>query len=293
MQEMGLENMLGLSSSYFAFRGKGIYDSVESVFGLGFETAELGAAHRFEPRVWDTVKRIKRDFPDKAFTVHGLFPPLREKTWFNPSNGLTKQNKGIVDGLFKAAQIVEAKLVGIHPGFLNEVGFSFDKKRGFDTIAAGKPLPVEESWNNFFELMAYASSLSQDAGIKLAIENIHDVEVKPLVFSAKDFEKVFARFPELGMLFDFGHALFSGQAAQFVKVFSPKIAEIHMHWSRRQSQSQQKDEHAALTSAEQLQLFKAVPQLKKIPIIFEHGTDVGPAQILKEKWLVSHFLDSI
>lgn len=288
---MVLENMLGLSSSYFGFKGKSIYNSVKTVFDLGFDAVELGAGHCFEENVWDTVKRIKHDFPGKAFTVHGLFPPLREKTWFNPSNGLTKQNRQIIDGLFKAAQIAGAKLVGIHPGFLNEVGFSFDKKRGFDTIAAGKPLPVEESWNNFFELMAYASSLSQDAGIKLAIENIHDVEVKPLVFSAKDFEKVFARFPELGMLFDFGHALFSGQAAQFVKAFSPKIAEIHMHWSRRQSQSQQKDEHAALTSAEQLQLFKAVPQLKKIPIVFEHGLNVSQAQILKEKELVARFLD--
>lgn len=285
--------MLGLSSSYFAFRGKGIYDSVESVFGLGFETAELGAAHRFEPGVWGTVRGIKHDFSDKNFTVHGLFPQLEKRLWFNASLGLTKQNKGIVDWLFKAAQIVEAKVVSIHPGFLNEMGFAFDEKRGFDVIVPKQPLPVGLSWEKFFELVEYACSLSAEIGTKFAIENIHGAEAMPLVFSVKDFEKVFERFPEIGFLFDFGHALFEGKESEFIKAFASKIAEVHMHCSQRKQSQESKDDHAPISSIEKLKLFKAVSQFKEIPIIFEHGTNVSVGEIAAEKSLVERFEESL
>ena len=102
-----MASLLGVSSSYFATRGFSIYDSVKRALELGFETVELGAAHRFEPSVWETVKRIKRDFPSKSYTIHSLFPPRKERFWFNASLGLTKENKSVVENLFRAAGLVD------------------------------------------------------------------------------------------------------------------------------------------------------------------------------------------
>ena len=136
-------SLLGLSSSYFAFRGKGIYDSVKAVFDLGFETVELGAAHSSEPNAWSAVRRIKRDFPEKNYTVHSLFPPLKERYWFNPSLGLTRKNRQVVESLFRAAGLVDAEVVGLHPGFLNELGFGYVRSRGFYVLVPGNLLVRE------------------------------------------------------------------------------------------------------------------------------------------------------
>ncbi len=285
--------LLGLSSSYFAFRGKGLYDSVKSVFGLGFETAELGAGHRFEANAWKTVRRIKRDFPEKNYTIHSLFPAPRERFWFNPSLGLNKQNKETIDNLFKAAGIVEASVVGIHPGFLNELGWGFDSVKGFDVLIAEKQLDPEKSWQNFCKVIEYALKLSQDTGVALAIENIHGAEARPIVAKPDEFAKTFALFPELRLLFDFGHALFEGKAKELVAKFGERIAEVHMHWSEIESGAHNRDDHSAICSERQLQLFREVHQIKRIPIIFEHGTNVSEAQVGQEKKIVECFLKKL
>ncbi len=287
---MGCSSLLGLSSSYYAFRGKGIYDSVKAVFGLGFEAVELGAAHGFEADSWETVKRIKRDFPGKSYTIHSLFPPPRKRFWFNPSLGMSKQNKRVVDNLFKAAELTEAGVVGIHPGFLNEMGFAFDPTRGFDVIVPKKPLDRGKSIENFYELLHYALRLAGNAGVRLAVENIHAREAMPLVFTIGEFQHMFAAFPELGLLFDYGHALFEDMAAELLESFSSRIAGVHMHWTEKQSEECQLDRHAAVSSQGQIELFRNVAQIKKIPIVFEHGVNVSEGEIKKEKELVEAFL---
>ncbi len=285
--------LLGLSSSYFAFKGKGVYDSVKAVFDLGFDTAELGAGHRFEANAWKTVRRIKRDFPGKNYTIHSLFPPPRQRFWFNPSLGLTKQNKETIDNLFKAAGIVEASVVGIHPGFLNELGLGFDSVKGFDVLVPGKQLDAAQNWQNFCKVIQYALKLAQDTGVALAIENIHGAEAMPLVLSVEDFERVFALFPELRFLFDFGHALFEGSADELVAEFGERIAEVHLHWSQEKSSTHLRDDHSAIVEEKQLLLFRKVGQIKRIPVIFEHGTNVSEQQILKEKELVECFFKKL
>jgi len=282
--------MLGLSTSYFAFRGKGLFDSVKSVFDLGFDTAELGAAHRFEKGAWETVKKIKKEFPQKNYTIHSLFPPPRERYWFNPSLGLTKQNKGNIDNLFRAAEIVEAKVVGIHPGFLNELGWGFDSKKGFDVLVARGPLDREQSLANFNDVIGYAMALSENSGIPFAVENIHGIEARPLVNSVEEFQMVFKAFPKLKLLFDFGHALFEGSVKGLIDNFSSRIGEVHMHYSLPLSKKHDRDDHSPITSREQLKIFEKVKQLKKIPVIFEHGTNVNEKQILAEKKIVEGFL---
>ncbi len=280
--------MLGLSTSYFAFGGKGIYDSVKSVFDLGFEFAELGAGHRFEKEAWETVKMVKKDFPGKHYTVHALFPPLEERQWFNPGLGLTSANRKILDNLFKTAAMVEAKAVGIHPGFSKEVGFEGNGGMMSYPVPL-KEIPLEEGFAKLFEVLEYGLGLAKEAGCDFAIENTTSHRVMPLVFSREDFEEVFQKFPELKLLLDTGHALCLGWLQQFVDAFGLRVGEMHLHISRAKSEPDLGDEHRPVTSLEQLEPLRALKQFKEIPVIFEHGPKVSERQILAEKKLVEGF----
>jgi len=279
--------MLGLSSSYFGFRGKGIYDSAKAVFDLGFGTVELGAGHSHEKNVWETLHKIKHDFPGKKYTVHGLFPPLPEKHWFNASLGLTKANLGIVEGLFKAAQTAEADIVSIHPGFRKEVGWPSGKHAMVEPKLL-KEIPHKLAWQNFFALVEKCLSLAKETGCAFAIENLTRPE-RDLVFSDQEFETVFEKFPSLKLLLDTGHALYNQRLDSLIEKFGKRVGQIHLHYTRPKHEAKKKDEHLPISSLEQLESLRKIPQFKKIPVIFEHGLDTSPEQVLAEKKLVEQF----
>ena len=279
--------MLGLSSSYFGFQGKPVFESVKKVFEMGFETVELGAGHSPEKGVWDSVKRLRKDFPGKSYTIHGLFPTPEERTWFNASLGLTEQNKVFVENFFKVAQIVGAKVVSIHPGFTRELEWKKNAKP-MDNPATDIEIPLERAWPGFFELVAGCLDLAQETGCRFAIENTPKMAM-PLVFSIEDFKKAFKEFPRLGMLLDVGHALYSGRLQQLLANFSPKICQIHLHSSRPQEAGPKTDEHKPITGLEELEPLAQVRQFKEIPVIFEHGPSVTKTEILAEKALVEEF----
>jgi len=280
--------MIGLSSSYFGFQKKAIFESAKAVFDLGFETAELGAGHGFEENVWETVKRIKREFPEKNYTIHALFPPLEKRFWFNPSLGLTPKNKKVIDGLFKSAEIVEAKIVGIHPGFSKEVEFEGDGNAMSYPVPL-RDIPLEKGLKNLFEVLEYGLRLSEEVGCDFAIENTTNYNVTPLVYTPDDLEKVFQRFPELKLLLDTGHALYLGYLEKLIRLFAKRVGEIHLHISKAKSEPDLGDEHRPVTFLEELDALKAIKQFGKIPVIFEHSPKIRPEQILAEKKLAEEF----
>ncbi len=281
--------MIGLSSSYYGFQKIPVYESAKKVFGLGFDTVELGAGHNPESKVWDAVKRIKRDFPDKNYTVHGLFPPLEKRFWFNASLGLTKQNEKIVENFFKAAQIVEAKIVSIHPGFRKEVEWVEGASPMYEFLPKEK-IPIEKAWQGFFDLVECCLAKADETNCSFAIENIPCAAV-PLVSSVQDFENVFKKFPDLKMLLDVGHALFSSRLDNLVKHFADKVCQLHLHMSRPEAIAPKADEHNPITSITQLESLAAIKQLNKIPIIFEHGTNISETEIKLEKKILEEFLE--
>lgn len=283
--------MLGLSSSYFAFQKKGIYDSAKAIFDLGFDTAELGAAHLPEKNVWEALKKIKRDFPDKSFTVHGLFPPREKRTWFNASLGLTAENKKIIQDFFKAATILEADVVSIHPGFRKEVEW-IEGAEPMEEFLPLEDIQPEKAWPNFFDLAEHCLALAEKTGCAFAIENVPKLAC-PLVWSEKDFDRVFADFSGIKLLLDVGHALYEGRLSEFLECFPTKVAQIHLHLSREGGGEAKTDEHLPITSMKQLEPLKAIRRLKSIPMIFEHGSNVSEAQIRAEKKLVEEFLTKL
>ena len=285
-----MAKLVGLSSSYFAAKGLGIYDSVKAASGLGFETVELGAAHLFEPNVWETVKKIKRDFSAMNFTVHGLFPSQKQSFWFNASLGLTPENRGVLDGLFKAAGLLEAGVVGIHPGFLVELGWGKEES-GFNKPALGKTIGREKAAAGLHEILEYGSKLAGQTGTRFAVENMPNNSENPLLANASDFENVFEEFPELGLLLDVGHALLAGNLNELLALQN-RICEVHIH-ATDLSVTQGYPDHRPLPENFDLSFMRRIKQVKEIPLVFEHGNDVGSEEILREKKLLESFLKGL
>lgn len=276
--------MIGLSSSYFASKGFGIYDSVKKCSDLGFKLVELGAAHRFEKDVFETLRKIKTDFSHMSFTAHALFPPLEKPLWFNIAEGLTTQNKGVLLNLFHAASVIEAKPVGIHPGYLEEP-ISGEDYFGFNIPKKGKEIGKENALLNSHKLIKFALNLSEEYYVPFCIENIDSTALTPIYSSQKDFRELFELFPSLGFLFDLGHAQIEENVEQMLE-FSSKIKEVHLHESKSSTEI-----HFPLSQKNPfLQKLKSIPEIKKIPLIFEHPSFVKEEEILKEKELVERTL---
>ena len=280
--------LFGLSSSYFAFKGLSIYRSVEAVRELGFECCELGAAHKFEHNVWANVKRVKKDFPDLSYTVHGFFPPMEKMFWFNASLGLTNENKLAINNLFKAAEIVEAEIVGIHPGFLGKV--KWGSKGGAMNIpekTAG--ISKEKGMKKLFEVLRYSEKKASDIETRLVIENIGGAGVPVLVYAIEDFQKIFSHFPGIGMLLDIGHALYEQQLDELLELHR-HVMEMHIHFSHPKSGKLPSDEHLPLPEDFNLKRLAGIEQLNRIPLVFEHGPEVSAQEILGEKEMIWKFL---
>ncbi|MBI2529728.1 MAG: TIM barrel protein [Candidatus Diapherotrites archaeon] len=283
--------MLGLSSTYFALRNSGIYESVRKIAELGFECAELGAAHAYEKNAFETIKKIKKDFPDLQFTVHGLFPPMKERLWFNIAEGLTPKNRKIIDGLLEAGRIVEARAVAVHPGYLGKASYGKTLKSGFNETGAMEEWPKEKCLDNASGILDYALKKSDALGLDFAMENtVWESKLRPLFYSLEDFEMLFARYPDLGMLFDLGHSLFESQLDILLPEFHKKIIEMHIHFSNAKGATYKTDQHAPLPEDFDLRRLLKIKQIKKIPLVLEHGLDVSEAQIPEEKEMLEKFL---
>ncbi len=282
--------LLGLSSSYYAFQKRSIYSSVESVRQLGFELCELGAAHDFEKDALDTVKKVKNDFPEMKFTVHGLFPPLKEKFWFNPSEGLTSQNKKVVEGLFAAAEIAEAEMVSIHPGFLNKVSFSTGKK-GMSFPKKQGLIPRQKAMQNLFIVLEECVKKAEDIGTNFSIENLCKSTVLPLVGSVEDFREVFTEFPSVGLLLDLGHALFEDNLVELLSLHQ-QVRQMHLHFSEKEGADKKIDQHAPIPNDFPLKTLSKIDYLNRIPLVLEHGLDVSAEEIIREKILIEKFIRS-
>jgi len=280
--------MIGLSTSYYATKGLSVYDSVFKTVNLGFNVVELGAAHTFEDNVWDTLHKIKKDFPKIIFTIHTLFPPLSKRIWFNPADGLNAINKKVIDNLFESAQIVEARLISIHPPMLNEISLKEKVKGNFDRPEAGKPKNKSVSKKNFIELLRYADKKARSLGIKLLIENMDTSSFKIFPSSKRDFLEIFDKFPNTGLLLDIGHALQAGNICEMSELKSD-IFEVHLH-DTVNSFERGNWAHLPIKDLSYFEALKGILNKNPLFFIFEHGADVSEDDIFKEKELLQQFL---
>ncbi len=281
--------MIGLSTSYYAAKGLSVYDSVSETVNLGFNLVELGAAHGFEDDIWDTLYKIKRDFPEIIFTIHTLFPPLERKTWFNPADGLNWINKKVIDSLFKSALILESSVVSIHPPVLSDVTLSGKKAEcNFERPELGGSKDEAASKRNFIELMRYAIKETENTGIRLLIENMDISFMNTFPSSKESFSEFFHTFPETGLLLDVGHALQSGNLYELSEL-EQDIFELHLH-DAGNSPERGRWFHLPIKDVSYFEPLKGIMGKESVFFVFEHGADVCEEDILREKKLFQEFV---
>jgi sugar phosphate isomerase/epimerase len=281
--------MIGLSTTYYALKGLDIYSSVESIVELGFEAVELGAAHIYEDDIWQKLKLIRKKFPGITFTVHGLFPPLKERIWFNPADGLNAANRPVIDNLFKAADKLGSTLIGIHPPVLNDVVFGKNKvPGGFWQMTSRQDKELATSKIKLYDVLGYIEKKAKVAGVKVGIETLDSTYFNLLLNSADDFMGIFNQFPSFGLLLDVVHASISGRLAEFARL-KDQVVEIHLHESR-QIPGEGQWGHYAIRDTALLEPISDLLLNGSIPVILEHGLETTEEEILKEKYLLEGYV---
>lgn len=279
--------MIGLSTSWCAANGLSIYDSVKKIRDMGFELVEIGAAHRYEEKAFDTLRKIKKDFDDLKFTVHCYFPPLKERYLFNPCYGLTKKNKEVVDNIFKTARVMDASVVSVHNGHLSTFEYKgvFKDFPGFAQFRELSKIDYETAFENALKVYKYALELSKNSSAKFAIENMTS-DANPFLKSKENFIKVFDMLPELNFLYDLGHDVKSNINTYDFFELQDRMVEVHMH------DVVDGLDHRRLGTGrlDLAQISKNKELLKKLPMILEHAANVSEEEILEEKRLIKSLL---
>jgi len=316
----GVSDMLGISSSWFAMKGLSIRESIEKGFEMGFELVELGAAHKYEENAVETVMELRKKYPDKKFTIHALFPPVKinaEKTNAigenntegpkNHSNARghhyvlnladNKEHEATikcVKKMFDIADHINAEMIGIHGGYAGEVRF-VEGALGFETLMMKNPIPLEEAKRNMTVIIQELVNMAEERGTKLAVEISPPLDCGPLMTNLEDFEWLFSNFKSkyLGLLLDVGHLHLSAKKEgydlyEFLKKFKGKLFELHLH------DIKDGRDHSAFGTGE-IDFEKHVKiigraKLKKIPIVFEYNSSVTEQQTLDGKLRVEKLL---
>jgi sugar phosphate isomerase/epimerase len=281
--------LIGLSTSYYGVQGFSIKDSVSKIVEMGFDTVELGAAHEYESDVWKSLRNVRNDFPEIIFTVHSLFPPLKDKVWFNPADGLTLLNKIILDNLFRSAEILGSSVVGIHPPILSQISIGHRVAGNFELPIKGQALDANKSFINYIELMKYADELAYSHKMKILIENMDTGFVNSNLNNKADFEDTFERFHNSGLLLDAGHAVLCGNLKELITL-SNKVYELHIH-DTGDIKTRGRWGHSAVKDTGFYDNIRELILNENMPIIFEHGSDVFESEILSEKKILEHYIE--
>jgi len=283
-----LKKMIGLSTTYYATQGLSIYESVLRTVELGFEVVEFGAAHIYESNILDVLQKIKRDFPHIIFTIHTLFPPLKHKIWFNPADGLTDMNKEIVDGMIKAASIVDAKVISIHLPVFNEVELGEVITGKFYKPVTKQPKDEYVSKMNFVHLMEYILKKVEVSKRKIIVENMCTTLSNVYPYTKNEFKEFFKDFVNTGLVLDVGHALQCGNLNKLLEL-DEKIFELHLHEIGYTPDVGMRG-HFPIKNMSYFKKIKKIIRRDSVISIFEHGADVNEEDIINEKCLLEKFL---
>jgi sugar phosphate isomerase/epimerase len=280
--------VIGLSTTYYATQGFSVYESVSKIVELGFKAVEFGPAHIYEENIWKILRKTKEDFKDISFSVHTLFPPFKDKAWFNPADGLNKINREIIDRLFRAAAVMESDIISIHPPVLNEITLGGKIIGNFNKPLIGNTKDEHESKKRFMGLMEYVNRLAEENKTKVIIENLNTLFLDTFLSTRDSFMEIFNTFPNIGMLLDVGHALECGSLEELIDL-NGKIFELHLH-DVGNSTDIGKRSHFPVKRMSYFKPIENVLRGDSILIVFEHGSDVSEEEIIEERELLETFL---
>jgi len=284
--------MVGISSSYFASLGCGIYESVERAVDLGFRHVELGANHDYEDDVFQVLKKIKREFGrDVSFSVHGYFPPIYKRPYlFNVGEGLTEENRKVVDEMLRVGEVLGVEIAGFHPGLNNYMKYVGELRNfpGFKKFINGGAIDGKRAVSNVYEVFKFICRKAKKTGIKVCIENIYIADemkngVEMSLNGHDDFRRILDEIDSLYFLYDYGHAYIEEADKDVYFKFREKIIEVHLSGVIKGS------DHFSIFKGE-YNLEEVVSKVKKYCddplLVLEYSGGVSESDVEREKRMI-------
>lgn len=291
--------MIGMSSSWLATKGFSIKDSIERVFGMGFDLVEVGAAHKYEDKAVETVLGIRKKYLSKSFTVHALFPPYKNGSSY-PLN-LSDPNEHdrtikIVKKMFDISERLGSDFVGIHGGYAGKVKW-VKGENGFKNLKVVEKMPLDEARTNMKIVLEDLVHIAEEKNMKLAVE-ICPPEGSSITTNPEAFEWIFKKFKtdHLGLLLDIGHLHRSSKkegydSHSFVEKFKDKIIEIHIHDCKGNI------DHTPFGEGDMDfgSYFRIIgkEKMQGVPLVFEYNSATTEAQVLKGKKLLEKEIEKL
>jgi len=295
--------MIGISSSWMGVKGFSIKESVEREFELGFELVEIGAAHKYEDGAVETVLNLRKNYPNKNFTLHGLFPHSKGRHIFlnlaNSKEHVTTLK--IVKNMFDIGERLNVEVIGLHGGYSGEVKFG-KPKLGFEEILVKKPMPIDIAKRNIIAITNELVDIAEERKIRLAIE-VQPPGPAQMMTNPETFNWLFSNFKSdyFGILVDIGHLHKSSRKEgydpyEFVKAFKDRIFEMHLHDCKESSDKIINDHIAVGTGEIDFEkYFKIIGRktLESIPLVFEYNNSVTEQQAVNGKLLIEKLLAKV
>ncbi len=291
--------MIGMSSSWLATKGHNIKSSVDKIFSLGFNLVELGAAHKYEPKAMEIAKLLKRNHPDRKFTVHTLFPPLDDHFyWFNIADSSNfEKNVRILKTLFQVGKAVDAEVISIHGGY-KKVLEKGEEYFGFYKLKFVKNIEESKGRRTIERLIEAGIGIAEENEIKFCVETDAAGLENAYMVKPEDFQWLLSEFDSkyFGMLADIGHIhiaakKFGFDEYEFVRSFKDKIFEMHLHDCNAKGDSHIPTGTGVMDFEK---YFRAIGQrAREIPLIFEYTNRASMDDAIKSKAYVESILKKI
>lgn len=286
--------LIALSTTCWAKKFSDIQDCITNIAKIGFESIELGSAHKFELNMIQKVKAVQQEY-SLSFSIHAPFPPPKKQFILNPASlhspTLKKTNECIINSI-EVARELNAKIVGIHPGFL-----------AYPTLPVNKTRP--ERFANYKKAFSTAvSSIEKFCDyaylydIEVLVENLDFYHEGYMFVREDEFLSLFKviNAKNLGFLLDIGHLNYSARNLGFDMIeFITKLEKvtrmIHIH-----DNNYLYDQHLPPGDGNIDFITCLTPlkkTLKKIPLVLEMYQDVEIKVIKRAKHYLRELLKSV
>jgi len=235
------------------FNGLSIVDAVKKCGELGVFNVELSAFHPHESLSYLGEQLSNFKLHGFNFALHNYFPPPQENFVLNIASNddeIQKLNWRLVKNAFSLATEIDARLYGIHAGYLAD-GFALDN--GMFQFS-GAQCDYKHSLENAASFVRKAANLFDQEGVAFLLENLFPSEhgQYSLFCTFQEIKDFMGIVPEsVGLLLDLGHLNISSCVLEFSKYefldkilseYGDRIFEIHFSENNGKI-----DEHLPLT----------------------------------------------
>lgn len=224
----------------YCSKSPSITEAVKAFAELGFTNIELTGGTIYDNYCENELWKLKEKY-QLHFLLHNFFPPQKNSFVLNLAtrdHEVRSLTVNLIEQAIALTQKMSGNLYGIHAGYL----YDFAPQKGKDGLFVIKKGGTN-SRDHFYETLSHIGDTILPKGFKLAIENAFPAYGENSYSFLTTPEDIFyfmqfcERYPDIGILLDFGHLNVASYYCGFDKrpfldkLFSDyphKIFEVHM-----------------------------------------------------------------